>query len=277
MKRILLTIAAMMLFLSAWCQTDKVTRQQADKPDSIISSLNVNSLTEDSLLIKQYNRGDKTKHVFSQDYDYLVEYNGKIIETRHYQNDTLSSIIAYNCTDTKDSITYNGQDIKWYHYRDHDFHLDSLSPFQKFYYAYFDKSFQTSQIYSLIKKQSLIEDVLWSLAVIDDEISSDSTLSSNKKTIYQDESSCCIVYKIDSRCMLHQLFETYKDEVLKELSVDIKNGVLSKLVFEGDNINKIVTFKYNNDSLIEETVRYLDSRTGKSCAHEEYRFYRNSR
>ena len=67
-----------------------------------------------------------TTHVFSQDYACYVNYNCKIIETRHYQNDTLSSIIAYNCTDTKDSITYNGQDIVWYHYQDHDFYLGTI-------------------------------------------------------------------------------------------------------------------------------------------------------
>jgi len=218
-----------------------------------------------------------TTHVFSQDYDCYVKYNCKIIETRHYQNDTLSSIIAYNCTDTKDSITYNGQDIVWYHYLDHDFYLDKFSVFPKFYYAYFDKSLQKSQIYSLVKNQSLIEDILWSIAAIDDEINSDSTLISNKKNINQDESECSIIYQIDSRCMLHQLFETYKDEVLKKLSVYIKKGVLVKLVFEGDHTNKIVTFKYKNNSLTEEKVCYMDSRTRKLFAREKYRFYKYSK
>ena len=78
-----------------------------------------------------------TINVFSQDYNYLVKCNGKIVEERHYLNDTLNSIIAYNCTDTKDSITYDGQDVVWYHYRENDFKIDNLYPFHKFFYVAF--------------------------------------------------------------------------------------------------------------------------------------------
>ena len=155
-----------------------------------------------------------TISAFSQDYNYLVKCKGKLVEERHYLNDTLKSIIAYNCTDTKDSITYDGQNIVWYHYRKDDFELDNLYPFHKYYYAYFDKSLQNNHVYNLIKSHCLIEDVLWSLADIDNSISSDSTLLSPKRTIIQNGTECCIIYKIDSRCMLHQLFEIYKDESL---------------------------------------------------------------
>ena len=53
MKRILLTIAAMMFVLSAWCQTDEVTRQQADKLDSITIKLMNQKRYEDAIKAKE--------------------------------------------------------------------------------------------------------------------------------------------------------------------------------------------------------------------------------
>ena len=215
-----------------------------------------------------------TINVFSQDYNYLVKCNGKIVEERHYLNDTLNSIIAYNCTDTKDSITYDGQDVVWYHYRENDFKIDNLYPFHKFYYAYFDKSLQSSHIYDLIKSHHLIEDVLWSLAVIDDDISSESTLLSENRAIKHEGTECCITYKINSRCMLHQLFETYKDEVLKTLTVYIKDGFLVKLVFEGERTNKIVNYKYKGTDLVKEKICFIDNQHKRTLSHKEYKYYR---
>lgn len=53
MKRILLTIAAMMFVLSAWCQTDEVTRLQADKLDSITIKLMNQKRYEDAIKAKE--------------------------------------------------------------------------------------------------------------------------------------------------------------------------------------------------------------------------------
>lgn len=213
-------------------------------------------------------------NVSSQNYDYTVKYNGKIIENRHYQNDTLSSIIAYNCTDTKDSIIYNGKEISWFHYDDNGFRLDNLWPFHKFYYAYFDKTLQNNRIYDLVKSHLLIEDVLWSLAVIDNDISTDITSLSKDGIISQRGTEHCITYKIHSQCILHQLFETYKNEVLETLSIYIKNGFLVKLFFEGEKTNKTVTFKYKQNSLIKEKIYYTDAQLGKTLFQEEYKYFR---
>ena len=217
-----------------------------------------------------------TISAFSQDYNYLVKCKGKLVEERHYLNDTLKSIIAYNCTDTKDSITYDGQNIVWYHYRKDGFELDNLYPFHKYYYAYFDKSLQNNHVYNLIKSHCLIEDVLWSLADIDNSISSDSTLLSPKRTIIQNGTECCIIYKIDSRCMLHQLFEIYKDESLNTLKVYIKDGFLVKLIFEGERINQIVDYKYKGCDLIKEKISYIDNQ-GNTVYHKKYKYYKKSR
>lgn len=217
-----------------------------------------------------------TISAFSQDYNYLVKCKGKLVEKRCYLNDTLNSIIAYNLTDTKDSITYDGQDIVWYHYREDDFKLDNLYPFHKFYYAYFDKSLQNNHVYDLIKSHYLIEDVLWSLADIDDGISSDSLALSQKRTIIRNETEYCIVYNINSRCMLHQLFEIYKDEILNTLKVYIKNGFLVKLIFEGERINQIVNYKYKGCHLIKEKISYIDNQ-GNTVYHKKYKYYKKSR
>ncbi len=53
MKRVLLTIAAMMLFLPAWCQTDEITRQQADKLDSVTVKLMNQKRYEDAIKTKE--------------------------------------------------------------------------------------------------------------------------------------------------------------------------------------------------------------------------------
>ena len=216
-----------------------------------------------------------TISAFSQDYNYLVKCEGKLVEERHYLKDTLNNIIAYNCTDTKDSITYDGQDIIWYHFRENEFQLDNLYPFHKFYYAYFDKSLQNNHVYNLIKTHCLIEDVLWSLAVIDDDISSDSILSSKRRTIIQNGTECCIVYNINSRCMLHQLFEIYKDEILNTLKVYIKDGFLVKLIFEGERINQIVNYTYKGRDLIKEKISYIDNQKNTTSC-KKYKYYKKS-
>ena len=53
MKRMLLIIAAMMLFLPAWCQTDEITRQQADKLDSVTVKLMNQKRYEDAIKTKE--------------------------------------------------------------------------------------------------------------------------------------------------------------------------------------------------------------------------------
>ena len=216
-----------------------------------------------------------TISAFSQDYNYLVKCEGKLVEERHYRNDTLNSIIAYNCTDTKDSITYDGQDVVWYHYRENGFKLDNLYPFHKFYYAFFDQSLHNNHVYDLIKSHSLIEDVLWSLAVIDDGISSDSIFSSKRRTIIQNGTGCCIVYNINSRCILHQLFEIYKDEILNTLKVYIKDGFLVKLIFEGERINQIVNYTYKGRDLIKEKILYIDNQKNTTSC-KKYKYYKKS-
>ena len=53
MKRMLLIIAAMMLFLPAWCQTDEIARQQADKLDSVTVKLMNQKRYEDAIKTKE--------------------------------------------------------------------------------------------------------------------------------------------------------------------------------------------------------------------------------
>ena len=74
--------------------------------------------------------------------------------------------------------------------------------------------------------------------------------------------------------MLHQLFETYKDEVLKTLTVYIKDGFLVKLVFEGERTNKIVNYKYKGTDLVKEKICFIDNQHKRTISHKEYKYYR---
>lgn len=46
-------------------------------------------------------------NAFSQNNSYRVFYNGKLIEEWNYEDGNIRSIVAYNLSDTKDSIIYN--------------------------------------------------------------------------------------------------------------------------------------------------------------------------
>ena len=53
MKRFFLTIATMLVFMTAWSQTDEMTRQQADKLDSLTKKLMNQERYEDSIKAKE--------------------------------------------------------------------------------------------------------------------------------------------------------------------------------------------------------------------------------
>ena len=53
MKRFFLTIATMLVFMTAWSQTDEMTRQQADKLDSLTKKLMNQERYEDAIKAKE--------------------------------------------------------------------------------------------------------------------------------------------------------------------------------------------------------------------------------
>ena len=203
---------------------------------------------------------------------YQVKCDDRLIEKRNYQNGKLQSIVAYNCTDTKDSIIFKDE-VVWFHYGDNGFSLEKDVPFQKFYYPCFDKSLGDRAIYRMVKSQILLEDVLWSLAAIDDELNSGHMLLSDNKRIVAMNDVCNIEYtNIDSNIMLYGLFELYNTEILHSLKILIKEGLLYKLIFTGKKTRQVVDFEYENSILAKEKIYFYDIRTGKCSFTQDYSF-----
>lgn len=203
---------------------------------------------------------------------YQVKCDDRLIEKRNYQNGKLQSIVAYNCTDTKDSIIFKDE-VVWFHYGNNGFSLEKDVPFQKFYYPCFDKSLGDRAIYRMVKSQILLEDVLWSLAAIDDELNSGHMLLSDNKRIVAMNDVCNIEYtNIDSNIMLYGLFELYNTEILHSLKILIKEGLLYKLIFTGEKTRQVVDFEYENSILAKEKIYFYDIRTSKCSFTQDYSF-----
>ena len=211
-------------------------------------------------------------NAFTQNNSYRVFYNGKLIEEWNYEDGNIRSIVAYNLSDTKDSIIYNNG-MKCFHYSKNRYVPVDTFSFQKYYYSNFDKSLSQNHIYYIIKYHTLLEDVLWSLALIDNEVAVDSARFSQNRIITEEEFSCSIEYKnLDVQCQLYGLFQTYNSEMLKSVKVFVKDGRLNKMMFVGENTNKIVVFEYTNDCLCKEKVYFYNNENEDISCYEEYCF-----
>jgi hypothetical protein len=188
---------------------------------------------------------------------YKVFFDGNLIEDRYYVKGRLESVVAYNLSDTKDSIVYNGK-LECFH-RDNNEYIDKNAYLlEKFYHPDFDKSLRNNYIYKKIKSHTLLESTIWSLATLDDEISNDSTHIYGKRLITEDVSNCKIeYYNINTQCVLYDyLFQTYNSEILKKVILFVNDGVLKRILFVGENTNKTVLFEYKNNVLCKEKIFY---------------------
>ena len=198
---------------------------------------------------------------------YRVLYNGELIEERNYEDGSLKSIVAYNLSNTKDSVVYDGE-IKSYHYNGKNYHLVDPFPYSKYYYPNFDKSICNNYIYSVIKSRVLLENIIWSLASIDNEVLLD---ISSKRIIKESASNYSIEYKnLNVQCQLYGFFETYNNEKLRSLKIVIKNGLLIKILLMGEETNQVVLFDYSNNILQKEKIYYYKKGEYKPIYVEEY-------
>ena len=205
---------------------------------------------------------------------YRVLYNGSLIEERNYENGELKSIVAYNLSDTKDSIMYDGG-IKCFHFLGNEYVDEDPFAFQKYYNSYFDKSLSQNLIYSTVESHVLLEDVLWSLASIDCEMALDSVRLSQNRIITEEASGYSIEYKkLDAQCQLYGLFQTYNTEKLESVKAIIKDGCLIKLLFVGEKTNKTVVFEYLNDCLYKVKICYYGRGVEDCLFSEEYCYIR---
>lgn len=202
---------------------------------------------------------------------YTVSYNGNLIEERYYKGDKLESITAFNLSDSKDSIVYDGQ-IQFFHYHKQKYIPNSSFPFNNYYYADFDRSLRQNMIYRMIKSQILLENVLWSLATLDNEVDLDTI---QKKIILDDSSSFIFEYRnINTQCQLYGPFQTYNSEKLNYVKVVIRDGYLMKLFLKGEETDIIVFFEYTNGIISKEKINFYDSGEKECRYYEEYDYNR---
>lgn len=188
---------------------------------------------------------------------YKVFFDGNLIEDRYYVKGRLESVVAYNLSDTKDSIVYNGK-LECFHWDNNEYIDKNAYLLEKFYHPDFDKSLRNNYIYKKIKSHTLLESTIWSLATLDDEISNDSTHIYGKRLITEDVSNCKIeYYNINTQCVLYDyLFQTYNSEILKKVILFVNDGILKRILFVGENTNKTVLFEYKNNVLCKEKIFY---------------------
>lgn len=205
---------------------------------------------------------------------YRVLYNGNLIEERNYEKGVLKNIVVYNLSESKDSIVYDGE-LKSYRYNGNDYSPNDNFPFNKYYYPDFDKSIYDNYLYGMIKSRVLLENIMWSLASMDNEIVSDSTglFSNCNRIIKGGGCKWSIEYKnINIQCYSSGILQTYNIEKLQSLKIIIKNGALIKLLFKGEKTDKKVSFDYSNNHLQKEIIKYYEKGMSKPIYTEEYRF-----
>jgi hypothetical protein len=202
---------------------------------------------------------------------YLVSYNGHLIEEKNYEDGTLKSIVTYCLSETKDSVVYDGE-IKTFHHDGNKYLPSDSLPFCN-YYQDFDKSINDNSVYSLIKSKVLLENVIWSLASIDDEIMQNSAGSLSNRTIKGNASDCSIEYKnLNKQYVLSGIFQTYNSERLQSLKIVIKDGLLIKIFFKGEFTDEMVSFEYSNSVLRREKIYYYKNGNSKPTYLEGYCF-----
>lgn len=202
---------------------------------------------------------------------YKVFFDGNLIENRYYVKGRLKSVVAYNLSDTKDSIIYNGY-LESFHWDNNEYVGKDANILEKFYQPDFDNSLRNNYIYRIIKSHTLLESIIWSLACLDNEIINERTNVYRKRIITKKASDIIVEYtNIDSQSLFNgYLFQTYNTEKLKHVRVYVNDGFLKKILFIGKNINKTVLFEYENNVLCKEKIIYYNN--GVESYSEEFSF-----
>ena len=119
----------------------------------------------------------------------------------------------------------------------------------------------------------MLESLLWSLASIDEEVSSDSIwLTKNRRITYEAGNSVITYSNLNRQCLLKGLFNTYNNEKLKTMKVFFKDGFLLKISFIGETTSQTASFEYKNGHLYRERICYYKTGNEDSYYSEEYRY-----
>ena len=199
MKRMLLIIAAMMLFLSAWCQTDEFTRQQADKLDSVTVKLMNQKRYEDAIKTKERELAILKALYGEKDTTYIKQFafSAKLYY-RNEQPDMAAKIVEQAAQLYADNVS-NSDAL-------YAFYLDNLSLYQSSNNEY-DKAKESSRkalaIYEKLGQQD------FDLAII--------LMHMAETSHYCGESQEALKYEIRSLNIIKKLCGEHSDEYIGEL------------------------------------------------------------
>ena len=199
MKRMLLIIAAMMLFLSAWCQTDEFTRQQADKLDSVTVKLMNQKRYEDAIKTKERELAILKALYGEKDTTYIKQFafSAKLYY-RNEQPDMAAKIVEQAAQLYADNVS-NSDAL-------YAFYLDNLSLYQSSNNEY-DKAKENSRkaltIYEKLGQQD------FDLAII--------LMHMAETSHYCGESQEALKYEIRSLNIIKKLCGEHSDEYIGEL------------------------------------------------------------
>ena len=199
MKRMLLIIAAMMLFLSAWCQTDEITRKQADKLDSVTVKLMNQKRYEDAIKTKERELAILKALYGEKDTTYIKQFvfSAKLYY-RNEQPDMAAKIIEQAAQLYADNVS-NSDAL-------YAFYLDNLSLYQSSNNEY-DKAKENSRkaltIYEKLGQQD------FDLAII--------LMHMAETSHYCGESQEALKYEIRSLNIIKKLCGEHSDEYIGEL------------------------------------------------------------
>ena len=199
MKRMLLIIAAMMLFLPAWCQTDEITRQQADKLDSVTVKLMNQKRYEDAIKTKESELAILKALYGEKDTTYIKQFafSAKLYY-RNEQPDMAAKIVEQAAQLYADNVS-NSDAL-------YAFYLDNLSLYQSSNNEY-DKAKESSRkaltIYEKLGQQD------FDLAII--------LMHMAETSHYCGESQEALKYEIRSLNIIKKLCGEHSDEYIGEL------------------------------------------------------------
>lgn len=197
--------------------------------------------------------------VYSQNViKYDVYFNEEKIEERTYNNDSLASVILFNASDTKDSLTLKDKELVSYHYVSPGYQLDSNSILPSLYweYFYYNRSWN-GYLSKIIKSSLLLEDIIGLVEDMDSTLFSDGKFGCEKRKIMSDGTKTYIKYSsINSRFHSKSLLSSFENENLRSFNIMVDNDLIKKIRLEGIVTIIDINLYYNADIIVMKKILF---------------------
>lgn len=187
---------------------------------------------------------------------YNIFFNNEKVEERTYNNDSLTNIILFNTSDTKDSLTLKGNELVSYHYMSSSYELDSNSILPSLYWDYFYYNMSWNVYLSkIIKSSLLLEDIIGLIETMDSTLFSDGKFGYEKRKIMSYGTMTYIKYSsINSRFHSNSLLSSFENENLRSFNITVDNGLIKKIRLEGRVTIIDINLYYNADIVVMKKI-----------------------